>query len=268
MSVLDAASNPGLANSIIDEILADTEQPQEITIKSPIDNLVTLPGGYVSVDGELITTVEVRELTGQDEEAITRASTVGKALNTIISRGAAKIGGHDMNEKVLDRLLAGDRDAIMLGIYKVTFGNPVELFGWCAGCGEQKEVSVDIDKDIEVKTLRDPFADRVFTVRGVSHTYTVTLPTGAVQKDLNNSVDRTVAELQTILLNGTVIEVDGTPVTDKAFAQKLGLRDRRKISEELAERNPGPQFENISLSCTDCESEVVVPISLGGLFQF
>ena len=85
---------------------------------------------------------------------------------------------------------------------------------------------------------------------------------------MNSAEDKTIAELSTILLKGTVINIDGSPVYTPEQIQTIGIRDRRKISEEIAERNPGPKFDDIRVTCPDCETEVVVPVNIGALFQF
>lgn len=269
-NTMKASSNPELANDLISKALNEStaHEKQEVKIKVPSDNLVTLPGGYINADGEVIKSVEVRELNGRDEEAISKATTVGRMLNTVLTRGVSKIGDEEITERLLDNLLAGDREAILLGVYKVTFGNPAELSGYCRGCEDYKQVEVDLDADVEMKSLENPIADRKFTVKGKKHEYTVGLPTGVTQKELNNSLDKTVAEMSTILLQNTVLEIDGDMVVSKSAIQNMSVLDRRKVSEAIADKNPGPVFNDITVTCPDCESEVVVPINLGTLFQF
>ena len=269
-NTVNAIKNPGLTNELVAKALADPEQSEtpEIPITLPSDNTVDLPGGYITLEGEVIRTAEVRELNGRDEEAISRASTVGRMLNLILSRGVVSIGGKKVDEGILDNLFSGDRDALMLGIYKATFGTPAELGAYCSGCDDFKEIGVDFDTDITTKVLADPIADRQFTVQGKSHEYTMVLPNGLVQKELNSANDKTLAELGSILLKETVVAIDGDTVYNKNVIENIGIKDRRLLTEAIAERNPGPRFDDIKVVCPDCESEVVVPSSLGGLFQF
>jgi hypothetical protein len=88
------------------------------------------------------------------------------------------------------------------------------------------------------------------------------------QKELMLSADKTVAELNTLLLEQTVIKIGEAPVVSKIQVQNLGLTDRRKIVDEINKRICGPQFNDLTLDCPDCEGEVQVPISLGTLFRF
>lgn len=156
----------------------------------------------------------------------------------------------------------------MIGIYRATFGETATVGGFCPECTEVKEVIVNVLEDIKFKTLLDPINDRVFPVQGKSVEYIVTLPTGTAQKELLSNMDKNVAELSTILLQNCVLEINGKAVLSKEQIRNLGLTDRKKINEAIAERNPGPQFEDIKVTCPECDGEVVVPINLGTLFRF
>ena len=89
---ISAAANPAMANNLINQALAETPVQKEVNILLPSDTSVTLPGGYLSATGEIVTTAEVRELNGTDEEAIAKSNSIGKAILTILNRGTVKIG--------------------------------------------------------------------------------------------------------------------------------------------------------------------------------
>jgi hypothetical protein len=268
-NTLSAGDNAGLANDIIEKALADGEpkKPTSVVIKLPSDNLVDLPGGYITPAGEVVKTAEVRELNGFDEEAIAKSSTLGRVLNTIISRAVVKIGNEKATEEMLDKLFAGDRDALLVGIYSATFGNPAEVSAYCTGCADYITIGIDLEKEIETKTLTNPVEEQKFTITGRKHEYSVRLPDGLCQRELNSNLDKTVAELGSILLENTVTEIDGVVVYDKKAIKSIGLMDRREITKQLTDRNPGPQFKAVTVTCPTCEHEVVVPINLGVLFR-
>jgi hypothetical protein len=264
----NAAANPGLANDLISKATAEQEtKPVSAELTPPSDTLVNLPAGYISPDGEVIKTAEVRELNGKDEEFLSKTTTIGKGLNAILSRAVVSVGDERATDKLLDTLLAGDRDALLIGIYRATFGDTAEIGALCQGCNDIKVIAVDINSDIKTKLLVDP-ADRTFTIEGKKGEFLVTLPTGLVQRELTSVPDRTLAELQTVLLEHCVVEINGAPVVSKQQVLGIGLVDRRKILDEITTRNPGPQFDNITVTCPDCEGEVDVPINLGTLFRF
>lgn len=268
-NTIHASSNPGLVNDLAKKATAEQTikaQPAEIT--APSDTLVYLPGGFITADGEVIKTAEVRELTGKDEEAIAKNPVMGRAILTILSRAVVSIGTTRVTEDILDKLLAGDRDALLIGIYKATFGPTAKIESYCDGCMEYKTVEIDLNKDIVTKVLADPIAGRVFTVKGKTNEFTVTLPAGALQKEILLGTDKTNAELTTLLLENTVQEINGQPVFNKSQIQNLGVLDRRELGAELSRRAFGPQLDNITVSCPDCNGEVEVPINFGTLFRF
>ena len=265
---ISAAANPALVNKAAQDLLAEKPEQVEVRITPPSDTVVTLPGGYINAAGEVVTEAEVRELNGKDEEEISKASTLGKALMTILKRGTVRVGDEKATDQLLDNLLSGDRDMLLLGIFIATFGNVAHMSAYCPTCVESKDVDVEIDKDIKIKVLTDPINDRQFTVKGKKAEYTVILPTGITQKELLTSGDKTIAELNTLLLENTVVKINESPVLSKMQIQNLGMVDRRTLVDAINERISGPQFNDLVLDCPDCEGEVKVPISLGTLFRF
>jgi hypothetical protein len=266
-NTINAAANPALANELAKQAFAEPEeQIEKAQITPPSDTLVTLPGGYVSPSGEVIRVAEVRELNGKDEEALGKVP-MTRAFTTILNRAVVSIGTERATESMLDNLLAGDRDALLLGIYRATFGPTADIPSFCQGCKDFKTVTLDISGDIKTKMLVDPIGDRNFSVQGKNKSFLVTLPTGVTQRELLAAEEKNSAELTTILLNNTVVEIDGQSVYSPVQVQALGLVDRRKIVEEISLRSPGPKFESVTVECPDCGGEVVVPVTLGALFR-
>lgn len=266
---ISSADNPALANSVIQAALKPEEKgfvaPQ---ILPPSDTSVYLPGGYVDTAGQVHRTAEVRELNGNDEEAISKTSNFAKTVLVILSRGTVSVGPEKATEQILDRLLIGDRDALLVGILKATFGNIVETSAYCAKCQKFKDIAINVDEDIKSKVLSDPIADRMFSVQGKAGEIIVQLPDGAVQKKMISNEDKTQAELSTVLLENTVTSINGTPVYSAAQVQALSVLDRRKILDEINARVPGPTFDDVVVKCPECEGEVNVPTNLGTLFRF
>jgi len=263
---INAAENPELANKLAAEETKETKEKPKAEIVTPQDNVVTLPGGYVTSTGEVFTEAEVRELTGKDEEAIARSSNAGKVLNGILTRGTVRIGDVEATEEVLDQLFIGDRDYLLLSIFQATFGETTETDGYCQGCQEYKSLEIDTTTDIKVENLDDPIGERRFQVKG-KQTYDCVIPTGKTQKELLANSDKTMAELTTILLAGTVRSINGSSVINRTQIQSIGLSDRRLIAEEVNKKTFGPIVDQVEAECPDCGGKVVSPISIGGLFR-
>lgn len=239
----------------------------EIITRHPVDPTVELPGGFISSDGSLAKSATVRELTGRDEELIAKGGNKSIMLNTILSLGLEKLGYNKPTAQDLDSLLAGDRDAILLGIRKVTFGNTVDGVIDCPGCGVKQDMLIDLDEDVEVVELADPIKDRVFEVELRAGTAVVGLPNGLVQKQLSENLYKSTAEKMSIFLGGCLISINDNPCIGASSAANLGILDRETLFAEIVKRNPGPRLEAVVKACKACGVEISVPLSLAELFR-
>jgi len=263
--VAEIITDAELVNKFAQQALEEPEQV--IETKAPLGPEVNLPGGFIESSGELVKKAEVRELNGVDEEAIAKATSTGKALNILLQRGLVKIGSRDATREDLDALLSGDRDAILLGVRRVTFGNTVDYNVVCASCGEGQVTTIDFNEDVPVKELEDPVADRAFTVQTGKGIAVVSLPTGITQKKLLENSDKTPSELNTILLAGCVRSVNNMPSIGASTVLNMGMADRSKIVEEIISRNPGPRLGEVSKTCKACGELMALPLSLVDLFR-
>jgi len=83
--VAELISDPKVVNQAVKALAA--EPVVKVETQAPSDTEVALPGGYINREGALVKYAEVRELNGADEEAVARAGTTGRALNTMLQRG-------------------------------------------------------------------------------------------------------------------------------------------------------------------------------------
>lgn len=262
---METTSNPRAVSAAIEEALKET--PIEIKTIAPSNNDVNLPGGYISQDGSLIKYAEVRELNGSDEEAIAKAGSLGKVLNTILQRGLVSLGQEKVTKDTFEDLLAADREAILLGIRKVTFGEKADYNLFCPKCGEESVVTIDLNEDIPVSELADPIIDRKWDVEIKAGIAKVTLPNGRTQRLLMESTEKTSAELNTVLLEGCLIGINGQGSLGTSTVLKLGMGDREKLVEEILTKNPGPRLGDVMKTCEACGTEVNTPLSLMSLFR-
>lgn len=256
--------------AVIEKAIKKVEEKAapKIATVAPSKSEVALPGGFVSREGSLVKYAEVRELNGVDEEAIAKAGTPSKALLVMLQRGLVSLGSEEANKQDLDSLLSGDRDSILIGIRKVTFGATVDFGLTCPYCRTDLGVVVDLDKDIPYRELEDPIEDRYFDYESPTHgLIRVSLPNGATQRKLMENTDKTVAELNTILLSGCVESVNGVASMGASTVLKLGMADREKLVNEIVKRNPGPRLGEVSTSCEACGEDIAMPLALPDLFR-
>lgn len=274
-NTLSAADNPQLANELVAKAMQGTPQvtagvsAEVESAPLPPDTTIQLSAGLIDLENEsIVMTAEVRELNGADEEALARISDPGKVLMTTLERGTLTIGDKRATPQMLDALLAGDRELLLIEIRKATFGNDIELHGDCPKCGATDRVfAIDLAKDVEVKRLDNPIEDRVFSVDCKVGEVRVAMPNGKTQKKLIDNSDKTIAELDSILLKDCVVQINGLPIMDMKQVLNLSIKDRRAIIKKIGEMAPGPQLGDIKKSCDACGQEVPLPLTVADLFR-
>lgn len=260
-------SDPTILQQLTSQVNNEQTKP-EITTVAPSNTEVTLPGGFIDREGSLVKYAEVRELNGLDEEAIAKSGSVSRALLVMLQRGLVSIGLEKADKGDLEELLSGDRDAILIGIRRVTFGDTIKFEVVCPSCKTELDVTVDLRTDIPVKTLEDPINDRIFTYESEKHgVISVSLPKGNTQRRLLENTDKTVAELNTILLSGCINSINGVPTMGASSVLKLGMADREKIVAEIIKRTPGPRLGEVKTSCEACGEGIPMPLALADLFR-
>lgn len=273
---INPAENPESANETIKKILDETTSEPLPEIGFPQADIVNLPGG-LSWKDELIRTVEVRELTGEDEESLAKASkssNIFSFMDRLLRCGVARIGSENTpdNDKKLSQMLIGDREAVLLGIRRATYGDEIEIKDWqCSVCTNKADLTLELD-DIP-STKLDYYAEQGFDVSlrkgGLAKCH---LATGADQLAVFEDDKLTVAEQQTILLSRCIVSIidkNGIEKSMSAFpsmSRSLSLADRHNILKELDSRQPGPKYNQVSFTCENCNSEQRVAITIGHLF--
>lgn len=270
-TTISAAENPALVNRLAAEAMAAEQTEKTIAaskaeIRAPKNPIVELSVGLdVPFEGT-ITTAEIRELNGADEEAIAKLNDPAKALMLILERAVVKLGDKPVEKELLDALLAADRELLLLAIRKLTFGNEITFEGnMCDSCVEPQKITVDLEEDVEVKKL--DMNDTEFNVACKAGSVRVKLPTGYAQKALVSSANKTAAELDSIVLKNCIVSINGQALVSHGDILKLSIKDRREILKEISNRNPGPQLSEVKKNCPTCGQEVSLPLTLADLFQ-
>lgn len=271
-SRISAAAAPEEANAAAAALLGDSPEPfTPVIMPEPVSGLVTLPGGVMLPEGGRVVEAEVRELTGADEEALSKSdggTNFGRFIQITLQRGTLRIGDWEPPDRsLLDSLLLGDRDTLLLAIRKATYGNEMPHTARCLACGEVLDIVLDLNTDIPMKELENP-ENRRFTVplrRGVA---VVRLPTGADQNVVLNMKGKTVPEMNTELLSRCVIEINGEPVASRPEpVRALGMADRQTLLTFFTDTQPGPKYEGVKVPCASCERDVPLNIDLADLFR-
>lgn len=265
--VTDPSLNPEEAAQAVDALLA----PEPTVATPPPDTTVNLCGGYLDATGVLHRTAVVRELNGEDEEALSKGKAGQSWQNTqnaILERAVLSVGSiPEPPPQMLMDLLVGDRLDLLLAIRKVTYGDDVEMHLVCPKCSREFDVVVELDKDIKRRQMEDPLK-RAFEVKlRRDRVAEVRLWTGADQ-DFAWDPDITMAEHNTKLLQRCLMKLDGQPVVfHEQVAKKMGIKDRQTIIDFLIEHQPGPLLGEVSVPCSFCGESSDLTLNMAELFR-
>ena len=256
----------------IDDAVKNVTSGDHPAIKPTPQLSVDLPRGYID-DGVPQTTVRLRELTGRDEEYLSRYKTSDTLFDGILSLGVVSIGSLDLaklpvseRSKVLGSLLIGERLMIYLAVVQSTFGNERDMSFTCPHCASEQTTLVLLDTDFPVSVPDDlQFLNTYTTSSGVEITYR--LVTGA--DVLASSADKPVSSSaqNTNLLTRLIRTVDGKPpMFMEDFVRDMSLNDRGKLLTDVLDRQPAVSL-SLTLECSSCHEEVLIPVQWEELFR-
>ncbi|MFE9412340.1 hypothetical protein ACFYN0_26630 [Streptomyces sp. NPDC006704] len=264
---INPAENATAASSAMQQVLANSAGPAP-TPPLPSGSQVPIPVG-IEVGGTLACDAEIRELTGADEEQLSKVNRNSvRFFDKLLQLGVVSLGSESVTPALLKSLYVADRDALMLAIRIATFGAELELVGVrCPGCEELVDFTVDLST-VELRGL--PVGETQVELRDGRWAH-LRFPTGEDQEHILAAVDATSAETNTALLERCITYIEspaaGIRVPGSAdVARRLGIADRRTILMYLADNAPGPQLMSLSTEHEACGEEVPLPLTVADIF--
>lgn len=225
-----------------------------------------LLAGYIDEDGVLHNTFTLREMTGRDEEAISKSDVKqngAKLIAILLERCVLSIGtltrksvGIDKWREIIKSLFVGDQDYMLIKLRELSMGGEIEVTHTCPYCKESLKTLLDVS-ELEIEpfkgqrtvsfTLPRGYKDK----KGVLHREgTLRLPTGQDREILTPIARKNVAQASTLMLTRLCKFEDGLTVTEDAM-RDLTVRDREYLQKELQDNLFGVQLE-VDVTCTNC----------------
>lgn len=205
----------------------------------------------------------VRELTGEDEEALAALDAKGdltysEYLTALLQRGVISIGSQVVahNPHIIDDLLLGDRDLLFLGVLRATYGKVREVQMICGNCDGSNDVGIDLDEDFKMETQTSDVTKPLSVVLKNKKTYSFNYPTSGDSKYAAKKA-KTTAEQNTLIIARCLVG-DMDRDSREVWAKKLSLPDRKKIIKLLNSAQPGPRMQEVNTQCAHCEKELTV----------
>lgn len=277
----DTDIDPIAASEAAQKILAEANEPEDDKAKGiidvpfiapPPDTTVKLPGGgLLDADGTINDEVEVKELNGADEEALSKAEVtknLGRYIQALVKRGTVRIGRFEkLNDDLLGELLIGDREMLILSIRRATYGDELEMAAVCPVCASAVDVTFDLATEIPITVLEDPRQRSVDMVLRDGRKAVVRIPTAGDQNAIYALTGKTMSEMNTLLIGRCLVTIDGMPASGQQAALSLGIHDRREIVKVMNDIQPGPKYSDVEIECPGCGGEFPLQVRLLDLFR-
>ena len=244
-------------------------------IQESVEPYVELPRGLMHA-GSWQKRTTVRELTGIDEEAISRVKEVSDIYDTVLALGTVRVGSLELGtlplaerQGYLAQLLVGERDQLFIGIVRMTYGDRKTMNYRCPMCNEQQELTVVLSEDFPLELPESDIEVTEFDYHTSAGDRIVYRPAiGADQIEALRRKNATMAEQNTIMLSRCIRRVNDDPVVvdPVLYARKLPMRDRQGLLAALVSRQPKVDM-TVTVECVGCREEQVIPLGWADLFQ-
>lgn len=218
--------------------------------------LVTLPGGIWRA-GVRHREAELRAVIGADEMVLLDsgdALPLAGRITTLLARCTSRVGDirDERIEDIVRSLTVGDREALLLHLRCLTFGNTLECVLSCASCAAPLESEVTVDS-----LLVAPYVDarewyeRELAAGGETYRVRLRLPTGADQEDVAAAAAADPRGAEAELLRRCVVEVRETATNRRIELDALPAEAADRAAELLLELDPQAEV-TLDLSCAAC----------------
>lgn len=252
----------------------------QILSEQPEKGLFILPGGIFTQDGNLYNDVELKPLTGREEEIITEKEDeklVATLLTQILQNCIKRIGPFtEINSEIVQNLLIADRDYLLLCLRRLTFGNKVEARVHCPNqkCGELLDISFNIkDLKISKKKLGNGIFSATLSQRAayrdennVLHDeIEFTLPVVGDQEEAAKIYYENESKALTTLFTRCIKRIGSITEINEELVSSLSILARREIELMIKEHSPNVDLD-INVSCPECGLQFKSPFDVHNFF--
>lgn len=253
------------------EVLTDVASAANAAMADPVPSIDYPPSTSVKLIRGVFNTetgtwekdAVVRELTGEDEEALATLDAkenlgYGEYLTALLQRAVVSIGSHTVahNPPLIDDLIIGDRDLLFLGVLRASYGKNREMQMLCGNCEGSNDVTIDLEEDFKY-VHKDVDATKPIVVKlKDGSTRSFNYPTSGDSRYASKKA-KTTAEQNTYIISRCLIG-DLDRDSRESWAKKLGLADRKKIIKAITQAQPGPRLEEVKTQCAHCNQDLTV----------
>lgn len=218
---------------------------------------VMMPGG-VAVDGERRRDAALRPVAGADESFLLDADALAPVERStlLLSRCLVRLGPWEPpGEDRVRALGAGDREALLLQLRRLTLGDGLELVLSCPACEEALGLDLLV-RDLLVPPYEDWAPEHSVAVAGVSISFR--LPTGGDLEAAARVGAVDAGRGASLVLDRCVLGVDGAGPAGLAPAAV------EAVAARMAQLDPQAEIV-LEMPCAVCGHVFSVPLDAGAL---
>lgn len=218
------------------------------------DGVCDLPGGLVLDDGRRLGRAELRPLTGREEEWLTQhAGTPSAHLATkLLSACFVRLEDVPVSSDIINKLLVGDRDYLILQLRRLTLGDRFAAVFSCPACTRAMDVEF-LAQDISIESRPQNAVAYTWASDDAQRVVRYRLPNGADQEAV---ADLPAGEAVETLLARCVMDDGGTP---------LSVEERAVVIAEMDRLAPQIDLE-LELNCPECGHSFTTPFDCTSFF--
>ncbi len=241
---MSAENKQGLEAAVVQQQMSDP--------KSAV-GIFELPCGFLAPEGDLITEVKIREITGVEEDMLAAKHIPGgKKITQLLANCLERLGpmtDKPMLVRCARDLLIGDRSFLMMAIRRVTLGDDFPFTKECPKCEKESLYRVNLG-ELEVRKMPDP----------KKRVYEDTLPSGkkarwhcmsGKEEEILNKAGP--MDTLSISLLARLDSINGGPVI-LPMLKAMGMADREFLRERFDECEGGIDT-TLQLTCPACGKE-------------
>jgi hypothetical protein len=217
--------------------------------------LFTLPGGYLAPDGKLYTEIELRELSGAEEDLlasknIPSALKMQKLMAACTMRLGPLVSPEQVDEAVRS-LIIGDRVFLLFALRRVSLTDSYPFKAECPHCKQTRTYHGDLSQ-LEAQAPEDPYKRVYDTELPSTHTVRWHPMTGHDEIKAGSRPD-TGKDAATLAMLARIDLLDGAPPSLEAV-KALSMRDRNFLRKRF-DKAEGGIDTTMKVTCAVCERE-------------
>lgn len=215
-----------------------------------LEGTFLLPGGLIVGENRCLREVELRPLTGYEEDWLARHPRTPSAqvVTHVLSACLIRIEDTTLSRDVVRHLLVGDRDYLMLQLRRLTLGDEFQAVLVCPACHAKIDVTLPAG-DIPVEPRPQVAAWYTLALPTPEHpgrTVRFRLPTGADQEAV---VGMELPPAVDTLLHRCILDDPGVP---------LSSAERKVVVDAMDQLAPQIEVE-LDLTCPECAHAFLAP---------